>query len=80
MLRAIEVRTKQRKSRLASSTGAGYHDDEDPLFIALRAWRREIANEKGISAYVILHYAILCETLYASPQRWPNSARYQGWG
>ena len=80
MLRAIEVRTKQRKSRLASSSGTGYHDDEDPLFIALRAWRRETANEKGIPAYVILHDATLREIAARRPATLAELGEISGLG
>ncbi|MBN8767220.1 MAG: DNA helicase RecQ [Thiobacillus sp.] len=73
MLRAIEVRhrsdqtQRSKKSRFAPSSGAGVHDDEDPLFLALRAWRRETANEKGVPAYVILHDATLREIAARRP-------------
>ena len=68
MLRAIEVRpARSKKSRFAASGGAGVHDDEDPLFLSLRAWRRETANEKGVPAYVILHDAPLRETAARRP-------------
>ena len=67
MLRPLEVRAARRKSRLAPSSGAGVHDDEDPLFLALRAWRRETANEKGVPAYVILHDATLREIAARRP-------------
>ncbi|MDP1864235.1 MAG: DNA helicase RecQ [Thiobacillus sp.] len=80
LLRAIEVRTKQRKSRLASSGGAGYHDDEDPLFIALRTWRRETANEKGIPAYVILHDATLREIAARKPATLAELGEISGLG
>jgi len=80
MLRAIEVRTKQRKSRLAASGGAGYHDDEDPLFIALRTWRRETANEKGIPAYVILHDATLREIAARKPATLAELGEISGLG
>ncbi|MGV8991228.1 MAG: DNA helicase RecQ [Thiobacillus sp.] len=80
MLRAIEVRTKQRKSRLAASGGAGYHDDEDPLFIALRTWRRETANEKGIPAYVILHDATLREIAARKPATLTELGEISGLG
>ena len=79
-LRAIEVRTKQRKSRLAASSGAGYHDDEDPLFIALRAWRRETANEKGVPAYVILHDATLREIAARRPATLAELGEISGLG
>jgi len=80
MLRAIEVRTKQRKSRLASSSGQGYHDDEDPLFISLRAWRRETANEKGVPAYVILHDATLREIAARKPATLAELGEISGLG
>ena len=66
MLRALEVRPARKKSRLAPSSG-GVHDDEDPLFLSLRAWRRETANEKGVPAYVILHDATLREIAARRP-------------
>ena len=68
MLRAIEVRpARSKKSRFASSSGAGVHGDEDPLFLALRTWRRETASEKGVPAYVILHDATLREIAARRP-------------
>ena len=68
MLRAIEARpARSKKSRFAPSSGAGVHDDEDPLFLSLRAWRRETANEKGVPAYVILHDASLREIAARRP-------------
>ena len=84
-LRAIEVRTRsnstqQRKSRLPSSSGQGYHDDEDPLFISLRAWRRETANEKGVPAYVILHDATLREIAARKPATLAELGEISGLG
>lgn len=43
------------------------HDEEGPLFLALRTWRRETANEKGVPAYVILHDATRIEDLRLPP-------------
>ena len=84
-LRAIEVRarsnsTQRSKSRLASSTGEGYHNDEDPLFIALRAWRRETANAKGLPAYVILHDATLREIAARKPATLAELGEISGLG
>ncbi len=62
MLRALEVRPARKKTRLAVD-----HGDEDPLFVSLRAWRREAANEKGVPAYVILHDATLREIAARRP-------------
>ena len=66
-LRALAAAPSRRKSRLAPSGGSGVHDDEDPLFLALRTWRRETANEKGVPAYVILHDATLREIAARRP-------------
>jgi ATP-dependent DNA helicase RecQ len=64
----------------ASSGGQGYHDDEDPLFIALRAWRRETANEKGLPAYVILHDATLREIAARKPATLAELGEISGFG
>ena len=61
-LRPLEVRAAKKKTRLAVD-----HNDEDPLFLELRAWRRETANEKGVPAYVILHDAALREIAARRP-------------
>jgi ATP-dependent DNA helicase RecQ len=81
MLRAIEVRpARSRKSRFAPSSGSGVHDDEDPLFLALRAWRRETANEKGVPAYVILHDATLREIAARRPATLAELGEISGLG
>ena len=81
MLRAIEVRpARSRKSRFAPSSGAGVHDDEDPLFLALRSWRRETANEKGVPAYVILHDATLREIAARRPATLAELGEISGLG
>ncbi len=74
-LRAIEVRAKRSKTRLAVD-----HNDEDPLFLALRAWRRETANEKGIPAYVILHDATLREIAARKPATLVDLGEISGLG
>ncbi|OYW37939.1 MAG: DNA helicase RecQ [Hydrogenophilales bacterium 12-61-10] len=81
MLRAIEVRpARSKKSRLAPSSGTGVHDDEDPLFLSLRAWRRETANEKGVPAYVILHDATLREIAARRPATLAELGEISGLG
>ncbi|OZA22033.1 MAG: ATP-dependent DNA helicase RecQ, partial [Hydrogenophilales bacterium 17-64-11] len=81
MLRAIEVRpARGRKSRFAPSSGEGVHDDEDPLFLSLRAWRRETANEKGVPAYVILHDATLREIAARRPATLAELGEISGLG
>ena len=81
MLRAIEVRpARSKKSRFAPSSGTGVHDDEDPLFLSLRAWRRETANEKGVPAYVILHDATLREIAARRPATLAELGEISGLG
>ena len=80
MLRAIAAAPSRRKSRLAPSSGAGVHDDEDPLFLALRTWRRETANEKGVPAYVILHDATLREIAARRPATLAQLGEISGLG
>jgi ATP-dependent DNA helicase RecQ len=79
MLRAIAAAPPRRKSRLAPSSG-GVHDDEDPLFLSLRAWRRETANEKGVPAYVILHDATLREIAARRPATLDELGEISGLG
>ena len=80
MLRPLETRPSKKKTRLASSSGAGVHDDEDPLFLSLRAWRRETANEKGVPAYVILHDATLREIVARRPSTLDELGEISGLG
>ena len=75
LLRAIEVRAAKKKARLAVD-----HNDEDPLFLALRAWRRETANEKGVPAYVILHDATLREIAARRPATLAELGEISGLG
>jgi ATP-dependent DNA helicase RecQ len=79
MLRAFAAAPSRKKSRLAPS-GGGVHDDEDPLFLALRAWRRETANEKGVPAYVILHDATLREIAARRPATLAELGEISGLG
>jgi ATP-dependent DNA helicase RecQ len=77
--RAIAAAPPRRKSRLAPSSG-GVHDDEDPLFLALRAWRRETATEKGVPAYVILHDVTLREIAARRPATLDELGEISGLG
>ncbi|MCA1977789.1 MAG: DNA helicase RecQ [Thiobacillus sp.] len=79
-LRAIAAAPSRKKSRHAPSGGSGVHDDEDPLFLALRAWRRETANEKGVPAYVILHDATLREIAARRPATLAELGEISGLG
>ncbi len=74
-LRVIEARPKRSKTRLAVD-----HNDEDPLFVSLRAWRRKTANEKGLPAYVILHDATLREIAARKPATLTELGEISGLG
>ena len=50
------------------------------MFIALRTWRRETANEKGIPAYVILHDATLREIAARKPATLAELGEISGLG
>ncbi len=74
-LRVIEARAKRSKTRLAVD-----RNDEDPLFISLRAWRRKTANEKGLPAYVILHDSTLREIAARKPATLAELGEITGMG
>jgi superfamily II DNA helicase RecQ len=80
MLRAIEARpARSRKPRFAPSSGEGVHNDEDPLFLSLRAWRRETANEKACPPTSSCTTPPCAKSLRAVPPPSRNWAKYQGW-
>jgi ATP-dependent DNA helicase RecQ len=47
-------RTKSRRGDIAVSAGQGKTGDPS-LIGALRAWRSEVARQRGVPAYVVLH-------------------------
>ena len=47
------IRSKSRRGELAAPAGAGAGDPA--LHAALKAWRSEIARQRGVPAYVVLH-------------------------
>ena len=67
---------KTRKAR------RGRADDgpHDPLFEALRAWRRDSAKEAGIPPYVIFHDSTLRAVVAASPRSLAELAPIEGVG
>ena len=53
--RARPSRTKSRRGDIAS-VSAGQGNAGDPSLVgALRAWRSEMARQRGVPAYVVLH-------------------------
>jgi ATP-dependent DNA helicase RecQ len=63
--RTDPTRTKTPRRRPAPSTPVGPEDAE--LWDALRACRRELADEHGVPAYVIFHDRTLREMMLAKP-------------
>ena len=54
-----------RRARKARQRGADL--PHDPLFEALRGWRRERAKEQGVPPYVIFHDSTLREVAARKP-------------
>ena len=52
----------------------------DPLFEALRAWRRDTAKEAGIPPYVIFHDSTLRAVVFARPSSLAELGRIEGVG
>ena len=75
MLRApVERRRKKaRRAETASAANTG-------LFERLRAWRRQVASQKGLPAYVILHDATLKEIAAMRPASLDELAAIPGIG
>jgi ATP-dependent DNA helicase RecQ len=57
----------KRQSRRNARTGGGDNPVGDPLFDALRACRRELAQEAGVPPYVIFHDSTLREMAEQRP-------------
>lgn len=58
------VETPARRARKSAAPDPG----DDPLFAALRALRREIAQEAGVPPYVVFHDSTLREMAAEKPQ------------
>ena len=56
------------------------HHDDDPLFDALRACRRELAREQGVPPYVIFHDATLREMAALRPHTRGGLSQVSGVG
>lgn len=56
---------EERRASRAARKGVAL--DESPLFLSLRAWRREKAMEQGVPPYVIFHDATLSAIAAAKP-------------
>ena len=49
------VRDKSRRGALAPASGGAGNAADPALHAALRAWRSEVARQRGVPAYVVLH-------------------------
>lgn len=47
--------------------------EDKALWNALRAKRKDLAQEHGAPAYIIFHYATLIEMVVSHPSSWQNS-------
>jgi ATP-dependent DNA helicase RecQ len=63
------TRTKSRRGDLASAANAPQGDVDPELRSRLRSWRSNIARERGVPAYVVLHDA----TIDGIVRAWPTT-------
>jgi ATP-dependent DNA helicase RecQ len=61
------LQAKESKSKRTRIEEASWHDVDEALFESLRQLRREIAAERAVPAYVILHDATLRELASVRP-------------
>ncbi|MFO1240625.1 MAG: DNA helicase RecQ [Sphingomonadaceae bacterium] len=71
----IPPKRERRRRRAAAANPVG-----DPLFDALRALRRELAENAGVPPYVIFHDSTLREMAAAKPRRLDELGRISGVG
>jgi ATP-dependent DNA helicase RecQ len=77
----LVIAVPPRKTRKARGGGASAADfPHDPLFEALRAWRRTRAREQGVPPYVIFHDSTLREVAAAKPSTLSALSRIEGIG
>jgi ATP-dependent DNA helicase RecQ len=65
------IRTSRTKSRRGdlSSPATGEDETGDPtLLSALRAWRSQVARQRGVPAYVVLHDSTIDGIAASRPQ------------
>jgi ATP-dependent DNA helicase RecQ len=67
---------RQRRSR----KGAAVNPDDNPLFEALRACRRDLAKQAGVPPYVIFHDSTLREMAQLQPTSLGALSRVSGVG
>jgi len=75
MVIAMPPKRERRARKVRAPEGA-----HDPLFEALRAWRRDTAKEAGVPPYVIFHDSTLREVIAARPSSLSALAHIEGVG
>jgi ATP-dependent DNA helicase RecQ len=70
---------KERKARVERATRPGAASD-DPLWLALKARRLELAREQGVPPYVIFHDSTLLEILHQRPETLDQLGQITGVG
>ena len=80
--RDVEVTTrKSSKVERGSRAKAGYAEvSDDPLWLALKAKRMELAKEQGVPPYVIFHDSTLLEIHQQKPNSLDTMSRITGVG
>ena len=71
---------KERRSRRNARNGGDANPVDDPLFEALRACRRELAQEAGVPPYVIFHDSTLREMAEQRPSTLAELSHVSGVG
>ena len=78
----LVIAVPPKRARTARSRGGRASTDfpHDPLFEALRAWRRSRAKEQGVPPYVIFHDSTLREVAAAKPSTRSALSQIEGIG
>ncbi|SNR74892.1 ATP-dependent DNA helicase RecQ [Methylobacillus rhizosphaerae] len=80
-LRSDPPDTRSSKAERASQTREAYKEvQDDPLWLALKARRLELAREQEVPPYVIFHDSTLLEILHQKPQDLQAMGRISGIG
>src|SRR5271156_2603752 len=74
------LQAKESRSKRTRIEEISWHDVDEASFEALRKLRREIAAERGVPAYVILHDATLRELASVKPTTTEELRRFRGIG
>ena len=80
--RDVEVATRKvSKAERGSRAKEGYAEvSDDPLWLALKAKRMELAKEQGVPPYVIFHDSTLLEILNRKPESLTEMSQITGAG